>query len=134
MTKIFPQPAKKQENKQQLYCPPNGTICCAADSIQITHNYKRNKNTKQSISSRLSISKSVWGGGGRCNLWFFIEFSSRVEAGTKDCLYLLVLNCRSLKRDPGGNILNSACKGIMIAVCLMSKMESLVWNRPKWAN
>ena len=47
----------------------------------------------------------------RCFLWFFIEFRSRVAAGKKECLYLLVLDSGSLKRDPDGNLGNSACKG-----------------------
>ena len=52
---------------------------------------------------RLSISKSVSLGGGRCYLRFFVEFRSRVAWGTKECLYLLVLSFVSLKRDPDGN-------------------------------
>ncbi len=86
---------------------PNGAIRCATDSIvQITHNHthnieiaylagmaKNNKNSKQSINNK-SISY----------LWFFIELRSRMAAGTKECLYLLVLNFGSLKRNPDGNI------------------------------
>jgi len=33
-----------------------------------------------------------------------LELRSRMAAGTKECLYLLVLNFGSLKRDPDVNI------------------------------
>ncbi len=93
---------------------PSGAIRFAASSkIQITHNHtpnteiayltgmaKNNKNSKQSIYGK-SISY----------LCFVLELRSKMAAGTKECLYLLVLNFGSLKRDPDGNIWNSACKG-----------------------
>ncbi len=86
---------------------PSGAIRFAASSIiQITHNHtpnteiayltgmaKNNKNSKQSIYGK-SISY----------LCFVLELRSKMAAGTKECLYLLVLNFGSLKRDPDGNI------------------------------
>ncbi len=86
---------------------PSGVIRFAASSIvQITHNHtpnteiayltgmaKNNKNSKQSIYGK-SISY----------LCFVLELRSKMAAGTKECLYLLVLNFGSLKRDPDGNI------------------------------
>ncbi len=86
---------------------PSGAIRFAADSIvQITHNHtpntetayltgmaKNNKNSKQSIYGK-SISY----------LSFVLELRSKMAAGTKERLYLLVLNFGSLKRNPDGNI------------------------------
>ncbi len=86
---------------------PSGAIRFAADSIvQVTHNHtpnteiayltgmaKNNKNSKQLIYGK-SINY----------LCFVLELRSKMAAGTKECLYLLVLNFGSLKRDPDGNI------------------------------
>ncbi len=55
---------------------------------------KNNKNCKQAINSK-SISYLC------C---FVLELRSRMAAGTKECLYRLVLNFGSLKRDPEVNI------------------------------
>ncbi len=78
---------------------PSGAIRFAADSIvQVTHKHtpnteiayltgmaKNNKNSKQSIYGK-SINY----------LCFVLELRSKMAAGTKECLYLLVLNFGSL--------------------------------------